>query len=175
MVFDTKHAIGMALDGGVELLLHMGIDTVQLNGQYFDVKVKDGDRVKKGDLFAEFDMEAVKAAGYRTVTPGYCYEYRQFSHIRILKIRYGDNRRRGFSCGINITVYSFCVKVPSSCAALVNTMLNSMWKFLYKNDIMYAKQTLYRVFRAASKASLPVRESTHSQASSRSWPLAAMI
>ena len=85
MVFDTKHAIGMALDGGVELLLHMGIDTVQLNGQYFDVKVKDGDRVKKGDLLAEFDMEAVKAAGYRTVTPVIVTNTDNFSHIRILK------------------------------------------------------------------------------------------
>ncbi|MBB5264276.1 PTS system D-glucosamine-specific IIC component [Catenibacillus scindens] len=84
MVFDTKHAIGMTAEGGVELLLHMGIDTVQLNGQYFDVKVKDGDKVKQGDLLAVFDMEAIKGAGYRMVTPVIITNTDDYSEIKLL-------------------------------------------------------------------------------------------
>ena len=51
------------------MLIHVGIDTVQLNGQHYKACCKAGDRVKKGDLLIEFDPEAVKAAGYETVTP----------------------------------------------------------------------------------------------------------
>ncbi len=69
MVFDTKHAIGLVTEDGVELLIHVGIDTVQLNGKCFDVKVQAGDQVKVGDLLAVVDLEGIKAAGYRTVTP----------------------------------------------------------------------------------------------------------
>ncbi|WP_099467451.1 PTS transporter subunit IIABC [Konateibacter massiliensis] len=69
MIFDTKHALGLLSDGGVDLLIHIGIDTVQLNGKYFDIKVKSGDKIKQGDVLAEFDMEGIKAEGYRLVTP----------------------------------------------------------------------------------------------------------
>lgn len=69
VVFDTKHAIGITSDEGVEILIHIGLDTVQLNGEPFDVRVNVGDKVKVGDLLAEFDMEKIKEAGYRTVTP----------------------------------------------------------------------------------------------------------
>ncbi len=68
-VFDTKHAVGLVTAGGAELLIHVGIDTVRLNGKHFDVKVKDGQEVKKGDLLLTFDMEAIKAAGYKCTTP----------------------------------------------------------------------------------------------------------
>ena len=68
-VFDTKHAYGIKGDNGVELLIHIGIDTVKLGGEHFTACVKDGDRVKKGDLIAKFDINGIKAAGYSTVTP----------------------------------------------------------------------------------------------------------
>ena len=68
-VFDTKHAISLLTDDGAELLIHIGINTVELGGKYFDVKVAEGDTVKKGQLLTTFDMEAIKAAGYPCTTP----------------------------------------------------------------------------------------------------------
>jgi PTS system D-glucosamine-specific IIC component len=68
-VFDTKHAVGLLTDDDVEILMHIGIDTVRLNGQYFETHVKEGDSVKKGDLLVSFDMEAIKKAGYLCTTP----------------------------------------------------------------------------------------------------------
>ncbi|RHP47115.1 PTS glucose transporter subunit IIA [Clostridiaceae bacterium AF31-3BH] len=67
-VFDTKHAIGLMSKHGVELLIHIGMDTVKLNGKGFDVKVKTGDQVKTGDLLAEFDMDLIKGEGYPVTT-----------------------------------------------------------------------------------------------------------
>lgn len=68
-VFETKHAIGLVTDDDLELLLHIGIDTVKLGGQYFETHVVDGQEVKKGDLLISFDIEAIKAAGYLCTTP----------------------------------------------------------------------------------------------------------
>lgn len=68
-IFDTKHAVGLTSDNGVEVLIHIGLDTVKLNGKYFTTHVKAGDRVKAGDLLVEFDLEKIKEAGYPTVTP----------------------------------------------------------------------------------------------------------
>lgn len=68
-VFDTKHAVNMVSDDGVEILLHIGIDTVKLGGQYFEAHVSDGQKVKKGDLLISFDMDKIKAAGYKVTTP----------------------------------------------------------------------------------------------------------
>ena len=69
MVFDTKHALSIQTDNGAELIIHVGLDTVQLKGQYFEAHVQAGDRVKKGDLLLEFDMDKIKAAGYSLETP----------------------------------------------------------------------------------------------------------
>lgn len=63
MVFDTKHAIGMKLDNGEELLFHVGIDTVKMEGKGFDSKVKPGDKVLKGDELLDFDIELIKEFG----------------------------------------------------------------------------------------------------------------
>lgn len=68
-VFDTKHAIGLVADSGLELLIHIGIDTVQLNGKYYDIKVKNGDSIKKGDIIGTVDLEGIRSEGYRTITP----------------------------------------------------------------------------------------------------------
>ena len=69
MVFDTKHAVNIVSDSGCELLLHIGIDTVKLNGEYFEAHVSDGQEVKKGDLLISFDIDGIKKAGYKTTTP----------------------------------------------------------------------------------------------------------
>ena len=68
MVFDTKHAIGLTSSDGVSLLIHVGLDTVELNGQYFTAHVSAGDPIKKGQLLLEFDLDKI-AEKYKTVTP----------------------------------------------------------------------------------------------------------
>ena len=67
MAFMTKHAIGLKCDNGVEMLIHVGIDTVSLQGKYFDLKVDQGQSVNKGDLLLEADIQGIKEAGYNDV------------------------------------------------------------------------------------------------------------
>ncbi|MFC7307246.1 glucose PTS transporter subunit IIA [Streptomyces monticola] len=67
-VVDTGHAFGIRTAEGIEVLVHVGIDTVQMNGEGFDVRVKSGDKVSAGDLLAEVDLDAVRAAEHSTVT-----------------------------------------------------------------------------------------------------------
>lgn len=68
-VFDSKHAISMVCDNGAELLLHVGLETVKLNGKHFEPQVKNGDKVKAGQLIMKFDIEALKEEGFDVVTP----------------------------------------------------------------------------------------------------------
>ncbi|MCX8588908.1 MULTISPECIES: beta-glucoside-specific PTS transporter subunit IIABC [unclassified Gilliamella] len=68
-LFRTKHAIGFQTDSGVEILIHIGIDTVKLDGQHFQAHVQAGSQVKKGDLLVSFDIEAIKQAGFEVTTP----------------------------------------------------------------------------------------------------------
>lgn len=67
-LFPTNHAIGLVSDNGAEIMIHVGIDTVQLEGRYFEAFTAQENRVKAGDVLIKFDMEAIKAAGYQTQT-----------------------------------------------------------------------------------------------------------
>ena len=84
-VFETKHALGLTTTEGLEYLLHVGIDTVNLQGKYFTPEVKAGDKVKKGDLLLTFDLDAVKAAGYDTVIPVIVTNTDGFEKIELAK------------------------------------------------------------------------------------------
>lgn len=68
-LFPTGHALGITSDNGAEILIHIGMDTVQLDGKYFTPKAKQGDTVKAGDVLLEFDIKAIKEAGYSLITP----------------------------------------------------------------------------------------------------------
>ena len=68
-IFETGHAMGLVSEDGAEILIHVGLDTVNLKGKHFHVKMKSGDTVKVGDCILEFDLEAIKAEGYDVITP----------------------------------------------------------------------------------------------------------
>ena len=69
MMFSTGHAVSLVADFGAEILIHVGLETVGLEGKPFTIHVANGDKVKKGQLMIEVDLEAVKAAGLPTITP----------------------------------------------------------------------------------------------------------
>ncbi len=69
VMFETKHAVSIKADCGAEFIIHIGMDTVNLKGQYFNACVAQGDRVKAGDKLVEVDLEKVKEAGYDVTTP----------------------------------------------------------------------------------------------------------
>lgn len=79
--FPTGHALGITSDEGIEILIHIGIDTVNLNGKYFTRKVKQGDRVKIGDTLLEFDIENIKNSGYSVISPVIITNYYNYSDI----------------------------------------------------------------------------------------------
>lgn len=69
LMFDTGHAVSLKADCGAEVLIHVGLETVALQGRHFTVHAKNGDHVTAGQLLIEFDREAIAAEGYDTVTP----------------------------------------------------------------------------------------------------------
>lgn len=83
-VFDTKHAIGLTDAFGMELLIHIGLETVSLKGKYFDVKVQPEMEVKKGDLLVEFNLDEIKKS-FDTITPVIITNSDDFSDIKILR------------------------------------------------------------------------------------------
>ncbi len=84
-VFDTKHAIGLC-SGNLELLIHIGIDTVELNGRGYDIKVHEDDMLKKGDIIGTFDIKEITELGYRTVTPVIVTNTDDFTIFELLKM-----------------------------------------------------------------------------------------
>lgn len=69
MMFDTGHAVTLVSDNGIEILIHVGLETVGLNGAPFQVKVQNGQKVKKGDILMIADLDAIMASGLPTITP----------------------------------------------------------------------------------------------------------
>lgn len=80
-LFPTMHAVGLVSDDGIEILIHVGMDTVQLDGKYFSAHVQSGDRVKAGQLLIEFEMEKIKEAGYSLLTPVIVTNHDEFLDI----------------------------------------------------------------------------------------------
>ena len=76
-VFETGHALGLVSEDGVELLVHVGIDTVNLKGKHFT-----GDTMKKGDILLEFDIDKIKADGYDVTTPIIISNTEQFAKVK---------------------------------------------------------------------------------------------
>lgn len=82
-VFDTKHAVNMVADGGAEILMHIGIETVKLGGKYFDAHVSDGQQVKRGQLLISFDIEKIRSEGYKLTTPMVICNSSEYSEISV--------------------------------------------------------------------------------------------
>ena len=83
MIFPTKHAIGLISDNGLEVLIHVGMDTVQLDGKYFESFVSQNQPVKRGDLLIKFDIEGIKNAGYSTQVPIIITNTQDYSEIEL--------------------------------------------------------------------------------------------
>lgn len=84
-LFDTLHAVGITSDDGVEILIHVGLNTVELKGQHYIAHVAAGDQVKKGDLLLTFDMEKIQEAGYDLTTPVIVANTANYHSIQILR------------------------------------------------------------------------------------------
>lgn len=84
--FDSRHAIGMTTADGIELLMHVGINTVQLGGKYYTYKVAKGDKVRKGDLLLTFDADAIRKAGYKLTTPMIVCNTDEYSAVTALAV-----------------------------------------------------------------------------------------
>ena len=83
VLFHTKHAIGLTSNTGVELIIHIGLETVELEGKYFTSLVNSGDKVCKGDKLIQFDLNRLKSEGYNLLTPIVITNYQQFEKIDI--------------------------------------------------------------------------------------------
>lgn len=93
-VFDTKHAIGFTTDSGIEMLIHVGIDTVKLGGQGFEVMVQNGQHVKKGDPMMKLDLDFLTSHAPSIVSPVLCTDLEDNQSVRLLKtgdVKAGDS------------------------------------------------------------------------------------
>lgn len=92
-VFDTKHAISFRSEEGVELLIHVGLETVSLKGEHYRPYVGNGQKVKKGELLLEFDLEALKKDGFDPITPVIVVnpdDYASIEAVNVEELNVGD-------------------------------------------------------------------------------------
>ena len=92
-MFDTCHAVSLTSDDGIEILIHVGLDTVKLKGEHFTSLAKNGDKVEIGSELIQFDLEAIKAAGYDVVTPIVVCNSETYGGFEIktgVNVKYGD-------------------------------------------------------------------------------------
>lgn len=82
IMFETKHAVSIVSDQGTEILIHVGLDTVNLRGEFYQSYVNAGDKVEAGDLLLTFDMDKIKEAGYEIITPIVICNTDAYSEIR---------------------------------------------------------------------------------------------
>ena len=85
ILFDTKHAIGITTKDGVELLIHVGVNTVDLNGKYYEAHVAQGDQVKPGQVLLTFDIQKIQEAGYPVATPVIIANTDDYKNVKGLK------------------------------------------------------------------------------------------
>lgn len=93
-IFDTKHAFGIISNEGAEILIHIGLDTVKLGGQYFDTKVKVGDSICTGDLLVEFNLDEITKAGYDVITPIIITNTLKYSEISFEDSKNGQIKKK---------------------------------------------------------------------------------
>jgi PTS system sucrose-specific IIC component len=84
-VTDTKHAVGISGPRGMEVLIHVGVDTVNMQGDGFELLVHEGDKIKAGQKLIRFDISKIKAAGYSTTTAVLLTNSDDFSDLKVLK------------------------------------------------------------------------------------------
>ncbi len=85
LLYDTKHALGMTSSDGIELLVHVGLNTVELDGKYYTAHAKSGDTIKKGQLLLEFDISKIKEAGYDITTPVIVTNADNYKEVAVVK------------------------------------------------------------------------------------------
>lgn len=93
MMIETLHALSMTSEKGTEILIHVGIDTVALKGKYFKAHVKEGSKVKRGELLMEFDIPAIEAGGYDMISPVIICNSNDYSQVEKIigkQVQVGD-------------------------------------------------------------------------------------
>ena len=90
-MFDTGHAISLTAENGAEILIHVGLETVGLGGKCFKIHVRNGQKVKKGQLLFEADLAGIKAAGLNTISPVLVCNYDEFSTFQMSTGEYVTN------------------------------------------------------------------------------------
>lgn len=87
-MFETGHAVTLESTEGIEILIHVGIDTVRLKGEHYTIHARTGDQVKAGDLLMEFDNDSIKSAGFDTITPVVVCNTEDFNTVDILSVQF---------------------------------------------------------------------------------------